>query len=195
MSPSVYNQDSQKWKCHTLTHQFPAGGLLSMSQLNASRRAHTDCVSNSQVFLGGWLISALEKDEIILANTYWNSLKKKKKKVSTKAHLEDFILYYFQINKTKIKEERYPPVCSQQANMWETLAHHDTFFSSFNINYSLSSLVWSYKCFRLERGGGRLWAFFLHPLFRILDIFRNGHIKEWTPPSPLKTRREEIYKT
>lgn len=49
-----------------------------MSQLNASRHAHTDCMSNSQVFLGGWLISALEKDEIILANTYWNSLKKKK---------------------------------------------------------------------------------------------------------------------
>lgn len=54
------------------------------------------------------------------------------------------------------------------------------FFSSFKINYSLSSLAGSCKRFRLVRGrkGERKSEPFFHPLFRKLDIFRSRHIKE-----------------
>lgn len=69
------------------------------------------------------------------------------------------------------------------------------FFLAFIINYSLSSSAWSYKRFRLERGGeggrdvgregkggvGALF-FFSYPLFRKVDIFRSGGtLKNKTP--------------
>lgn len=64
--------------------------------------------------------------------------------------------------------------------MRETRAHHDTFF--FHL---LILIIPSHPWRGAIRASGwsegeEEWAFFflLHPLFRILDIFRNGHIKE-----------------